>query len=459
MRPSRGFLSLGMRDMRSSPPPVPEDARWRAINRAHADAQKKRKDAKAAKRTKQLLAHEELDKRRRQQRKEGLPLEESPSTPALPGGGGEADPGSAVAGSRAEADTPETRVLGKRAVSPLGSAAVVEQAVVEATPPPLQRTEEAPGSIEDRLAPMDTEATPLPPPPPLRTRFAMAKRLPPRSSRKQPTDELPLAPLKALKASPGSSAHWVAEAQAAIQHGAASARVDPKGPAAQGGVAEAAPTQTREGALPPRGGEAHESDGASVPLVAEAPRVSEAKATEATAPTAAETIVATVGASTSAEATMAEAEAPETAEAIIAEGPPLLRESAREAEVYPISSYDTSQAREVVGTEETDAVKQPAPLLDEGNSALVWVRSESRRWDYPRILWRSRDDLEGEPLFTLEDAAEGGRWGTFEQYRRLAKRSLRTALSVVADELPGVAQDLETRSLGKSVFLRRERGV
>ena len=105
----------------------------------------------------------------------------SASNPTLPGGVGEADLGSAIARSGAEADTPEARVLGKHAVCPLGSTTVVEQAVVEATPPPLQRTEGAPGSIEDRPAPMDTEATPLPPPPPLRTRFAVAKRLPPRS--------------------------------------------------------------------------------------------------------------------------------------------------------------------------------------------------------------------------------------------------------------------------------------
>ena len=65
--------------MRASSPPVPEDARRRTINRAHAEAQKKRKDAKAAKRTKKILVREELDKRRRQQRKDGLPLEESPS--------------------------------------------------------------------------------------------------------------------------------------------------------------------------------------------------------------------------------------------------------------------------------------------------------------------------------------------------------------------------------------------
>ena len=113
-----------------------------------------------------------------------------------------------------------------------------------------------------------------------------------------------MAPLKALKASPGSSAHWVAEAQAAIQRGATSARVDPKGLAAHEGVAEAAPTQ---------------SDGAVVPFVAEAPRASEAEAMEATAPTTAESAVAVVDVSASAEAMMAEAGAPETAEAVIAE--------------------------------------------------------------------------------------------------------------------------------------------
>ena len=51
--------------MRGSPPPVPEDVRRLAINRAHAEAQKKRKDAKVVKRTKKILAREELDKRRR----------------------------------------------------------------------------------------------------------------------------------------------------------------------------------------------------------------------------------------------------------------------------------------------------------------------------------------------------------------------------------------------------------
>ena len=54
--------------------------------------------------------------------------------------------------------------------------------------------------------------------------------------------------------------------------------------------------------------------------------------------------------------------------------------------------------------------------------------------------WQTPGVLQGEPLFALEDAAEGGRLGTFEQYHQLAERSLRTALSIMADDLPRVAQ-------------------
>ena len=67
------------------------------------------------------------------------------------------------------------------------------------------------------------------------------------------------------------------------------------------------------------------------------------------------------------------------------------------------------------------------------------VRPEPRGWNNPRVLWQSRDDPEAEPLFAVEDAAEGGCWDTFEQYHQLAEWSLRTALSVVANDLPGVA--------------------
>ena len=88
------------------------------------------------------------------------------SSPALPGGGDGA-PGSAIAHPASEADTPEVRALGKRAVGPVGSSAVVEQAAVGAMQLPPQRTEGAPESGEGRPAPADTEAVPLPPPPPL----------------------------------------------------------------------------------------------------------------------------------------------------------------------------------------------------------------------------------------------------------------------------------------------------
>ena len=121
----------------------------------------------------------------------------------------------------------------------------------------------------------------------------------------------------------------MAEAQAAIQRGAASARVDPKEPAAQGGAAKATPTQTREGVLPPREGEAHESDGAGVPLVAEAPGVSEAEATEDRAPKTAETAVAAVSVSASSEAMVAKTGVLEATNAAVM----VARPSAQEAEM------------------------------------------------------------------------------------------------------------------------------
>ncbi|XP_066381992.1 uncharacterized protein [Miscanthus floridulus] len=297
----------------------------------------------------------------------------SASSPVLLGG---AILGSAIARPGAEADMPEARALGKRAVSSVGSTAAAEQVVAGATQPPPQRTEGVPGFVEDRPALVDTEVMLLPPRPPLQMRVAVPKWLQPRSGRKRPAEVLALAPLKALKVNPGSTAHWVAEAQTAIQCGAVSGRANPKEPANQAGAAEATPTQTGAGVPPPLEGKARESDGAEVPSVAEAseveaPGVTEAEAMEAGAPETAEAAAVGVVVSMTTEATMAEAEAPETTKADVT---------------------------------------------------------------------ASRDDPEGEPLFALEDAAEGGRWDTFEQYRELAERSLRMALSVVANDLPGVAQ-------------------
>ena len=195
-----------MRDIRASLPPVPEDAQRRAVNRAYAEAQKKRKDTKTAKRKKKIVERDALEKRRRKQKLEGLPVEASPSTsvedssgddggeggrgpldhlpdvremvlgasaggPASQGGGEDGDSGRMSARPAAEADTPETRALGKRAVSPLGSTAEVEQAAAGPAPP---RVERAPESGEGRPASADTGAVP---PPPLQRRDTVKKRL------------------------------------------------------------------------------------------------------------------------------------------------------------------------------------------------------------------------------------------------------------------------------------------
>ena len=77
-------------------------------------------------------------------------------------------------------------------------------------------------------------------------------------------------------------------------------------------------------------------------------------------------------------------------------------------EVHSISSDDTSWGKEVADAEAASTAVQLAPTSGEGSLALVRVQPEPRGWDHPRVLWRSRDDPEGEPLFALEDAVEGG---------------------------------------------------
>ena len=106
----------------------------------------------------------------------------SASSLAFPGGGGGEDAlVPAIARPRFEADTPEARALGKRAVSPVGSTVEVEQAAAGATQPSPQRVEGALESGGGRPAPADTEAVSLPPPPLLLRRVAVPKRLHPRS--------------------------------------------------------------------------------------------------------------------------------------------------------------------------------------------------------------------------------------------------------------------------------------
>ena len=79
--------------------------------------------------------------------------------------------------------------------------------------------------------------------------------------------------------------------------------------------------------------------------------------------------------------------------------------------VHSIPFDDTSWGKGVADVEVTSTVEQPAPTSGEGSAALVRVQPEPCGWDHPHVLWRSRDDPEGEPLFALEDADEGGALG------------------------------------------------
>ncbi|XP_066324237.1 uncharacterized protein [Miscanthus floridulus] len=237
---------------------------------------------------------------------------------------------------------------------------------------------------------------------------------------------------QSMEASNGDDEGKVAEAQAALHRGAASARADLKEPATQGGAAEAALTEEGEAAPPPRDGKAHGSDAAEVPLAiettrTEVPRVLSAAATETAAPGTIEAATAGTGALATTEATMAEARAPETAEASMVEagapgtteatmaearapgttdadaivaglpaqememkaakalaaplvqGPPPLRESAREVEILLISSDDTSWTQEMAGAEAAGVMEQPVPTPGEGSSALAQLGSEASR--------------------------------------------------------------------------------
>ncbi|XP_066385068.1 uncharacterized protein [Miscanthus floridulus] len=357
-----------------------------------------------------------------------------------PGGGGEGASRLAIACPGAKADTPEIRASGKRVVSPMGLMVDVERVSTGATQPPRQRVEGVLEPDEGRPVSADTGAVPLSPPPPLlRTRDAVRKLLCPRLSRKCQAEAPALAPRKALKVSTSSAARWVVDTQTAIQRGTALARADPKEPVAQGEATKAATKQAGEEAPMPREAKAHESD------EAEAPSVAEATEGEAKAPRTSKAEVAEAGASRASEAEVTNAEAPRTTEAEVAEAGASRTTEAKVAEaglgVAEPAAQDArteaGQASEVADAEAANTAEQPALTSGEGSSALVRVRPKPYGWDSSRVLWRSRDDPEGEPLFALKDAAEEGHWGSFEQFHHLAEQSLRTALSVVADDLPG----------------------
>jgi hypothetical protein len=71
----------GLSNFKLSWPPVPEDAAGRTARRLAAEKDKERKDAKKARARERMQAREALEKRRRRQARDGLPLELSPDTP------------------------------------------------------------------------------------------------------------------------------------------------------------------------------------------------------------------------------------------------------------------------------------------------------------------------------------------------------------------------------------------
>ncbi|XP_066316209.1 uncharacterized protein [Miscanthus floridulus] len=243
-------------------------------------------------------------------------------------------------------------------------------------------------------------AVPPPPPPPLqRMRDAVRKRLCPRSSRKRQAEAPALAPRKALKVSTSSPTQWVVEAQAAIEHGMVSARANPKEPVAQGGATEAATKQAGEEAPTPRQAEARASDEAKAPPVADATEG------EAEAPRTSE-----------AEAT--EARAPRTTEAEVAE--------ASMGMAKPVAQDMETEAGQAVVP---PLVQDPPP--SQGSAREVEVHSISSD-----NTSRGKDVADAEAASTVEQPAPTSGEGS-----------------------SALVRELEARSFGKSLFLRRERGV
>jgi len=242
-------------------------------------------------------------------------------------------------------------------------------------------------------------------------------------------EDPPLAPRKALKVNVSSSAHQAAEAQAGVRRGAASGEAVSEEAAAQEKGAEAAAGRVEEEEPMPHdvvGLGAKEAGASAIAGAIEgeagAPKTSDVRAVDAGA----------------IEVEVAEARAPGSVETEAMEvetgqilAPPLVR---------TISSDDSSRGKEAADVQAASTAEQPVPDPAEGSSALVRLRPEPRGWNFPRVFWRNRADPEGEPVFALEDTAEGGHWGTLEQYRQLAVRSLQTAMTIMGQDLPGVTR-------------------
>jgi hypothetical protein len=70
-----------LRSFKLSLPPVPEDAADRIARRLAAEKDKEKKDTEKARARERMRAREALEKRRRRQARDGLPLESSPDMP------------------------------------------------------------------------------------------------------------------------------------------------------------------------------------------------------------------------------------------------------------------------------------------------------------------------------------------------------------------------------------------
>ncbi|XP_066384518.1 uncharacterized protein [Miscanthus floridulus] len=92
---------------------------------------------------------------------------------------------------------------------------------------------------------------------------------------------------------------------------------------------------------------------------------------------------------------------------------------------------ETSEARAVdAGATEVEMAEARAPGSVEAEAMEVETEQIS-----------NQADPEGEPVFALEDIAEGGRWDTLEQYRQLAVRSLQTAMTIMGRDLPDLKKE------------------
>ncbi|XP_066361130.1 uncharacterized protein [Miscanthus floridulus] len=431
-----GYLSLGMRDIRASPPLVPEDAQQRAANQAYAEAQKKKKDAKMAKHKKKIVERDALENRRQKQKLEGLPVEASPLTsvegssgdnggevergpldrlpdvrelvlgasvggPASQGGGGDGDSRQMSTRPTADADMPETRALGKCTVSPLGSMAEVEQAAMGPAPP---RVEQVPESGEGRPASADTGAVP---PPPLQRRDAVKEAV----GKKRQAEVPAFASCKALKVGTGSIALGAVEVQELVtQVGATQVAVGREEEEEEPTLREAAtPTAieaTMGAAKTPSAVEATEGEvgveapsvveategevEVEAPMVAEALRTSGAEVVEIAVPGNFGAKVAEARVST---ARVVDLEV-ETEVRQASTLPPIqsvlpVQGSAQEAEVHPIPADNASWGKGVADAGAASAVEQPALASGKGSAALMRVRPELYGWDHPHVWWQS----------------------------------------------------------------------